>query len=512
MVAATGARHLDKLIIGVAKAHVMAERADYYSVLGVPYNATPEQITIAFSQQVERFPEEARDPNSNAAFRLLITAYKILNDADSRAAFDQTLGTQAITGGPRPLNIQLLASQTTLPSLKETQIQYVLLEIVANPELLQKRTPVNFCLVIDRSTSMNGDRINRVKAAASLIADQLEPEDTISVVVFSDFAEIVAPADAARNIQLIKAKISQISTGGATEILKGLRLGLFELHKTRKASGINHLVLLTDGHTYGDEKACVELAERAAQDDISISAVGIGHKWNDQFLDELVAPSGSSSAYLESPELIVSHLQERIRSLSRTFAHSIQLELEATPGLEVRAVNRLAPSPRTVNWEFQEVAPLGSLQHNIPLTVLIELGVHPRPADTTAHLKTKISASVVPTNQRNLRFYNDLRFMFSRSPATKPPLPAVVRAVNKLTLYKLNEKVWEDVEQGEVEKASARMERLATRLHSAGQPQLAATALREAQMIARTGKLSAAGRKELKYGTRSLISMSIDDL
>ncbi len=478
------------------------ETPNYYTVLGVSPNSTPEQLTIAFSRQVEHFPAEERDPANNVAFRLLVTAYKVLSNPESRAAFDQTLATHAII--PRALNIQLLSSHTQLAAIQEPQLLYLLLEIAANPKLLEYKTPLNLCLVIDRSTSMSGDRINQVKAAASLIVEQLTPGDNISVVAFGDHAELIIPAVSIENIQLIKSKISQISTEGATEILKGLRLGVNELSKTRQASGISHLVLLTDGHTYGDERACIELSQKAAEKDVSISALGIGHQWNDRFLDELVAPSGGTSAYLEYPKQVITHLETRIKELSRAFAQGVQLQLDLPGQMSVRSIHKLSPTPSPVTYSNLNM-PLGTLQNTTPITVLVELAVPPHLPGTSSRIRASVVASILPTHQRNQRFTNELELSYAQNPVRKPPLPSVVRAVNKLNLYRLNEKVWEDVEQGEIRQAVHRMERLATRLHHSGQTDLARTAMKEAQHIAQTGHLSAAGRKKLKYGTRSLI-------
>ena len=77
--------------------------------------------------------------------------------------------------------------------------------------------------------------------------------------------------------------------------------------------------------------------------------------------------------------------------------------------------------------------------------------------------------------------------------------------MNKLNLYKMNEKAWEEAEQGKITEATERLKRLGTRLLREGQSRLARTAFDEATQIARSGHISAAGRKKLKYGTRSLI-------
>lgn len=481
----------------------MAEHPNYYSILGVPPRATEDEIKVAFSRQVKRFPEEARDPSANAAFRQLVMAFKVLSDPASRAAFDQVAETQ-FSSGARALRVQLLANQTTLPVLEEDQVLYLLLDISADSNLSGQAAPMNLCLVIDRSTSMAGARMSQVKAASSLIVDQLGEKDSLSIVAFSDRAEVIVPSRPVDSKPMIKAKISQISTGGATEIYQGLKLGITELSKGMRLSEISHLILLTDGHTYGDEESSIRLAVQCAARGIGISALGIGHKWNDVFLDALVSPSGSASAFLESPKLIVSYLEQRIKALNRAFAQDVNLRLELSSQVSVRAIHKLSPFPHPIPFSERLMA-LGTLQHSVPLSALIELQVKPHAPRTSTMIKANVSANIIPTGERDQHFLAEIQLDFSVDPPQKPPLPAVVSAVNKLNLYMMNEKAWNDVEQGEIQQATRRMERLGTQLLQSGEPHLAHTAFSEAANIGRTGRVSEAGRKRLKYGTRALI-------
>ncbi len=481
----------------------MSETSDHYATLGVSPRASRTEIDIALNRQVKRFAKADRDPAKNSAFRRLVMAYHVLSDPDRRAAYDQAQSTRVMQDR-EPIQVKMLASQNTLPALKEDQILYVLLDISANPALVETETPLSLCMVVDRSTSMEGSRIGQVKAAASLIADKMRPGDALSLVTFSDYAEVIVPLTMTDNRTLIKSRISQISTGGATEILRGLKAGMAELRRAQRLSGICHLVLLTDGHTYGDEDACIELAKQGTAEGIGISAIGIGHEWHDAFLDALVVPSGGSSAYLASPDKATEYLDERVRALSRTFAQDIQLSVETSPRLTMRSVHRLSPFPHPIPKSGRAL-PLGSLQHNAPLLTLMELGVQPHAPAATTNIRAALSASIVPTGQRNMRFSADLVLDFSASPPNRPPLPAVLRAVNKLNLYLINEKAYEAAEQGAVEQASQRMTSLGRRLLDEGEVDLAHTAFTEASQITRTGRQSPEGRKALKYGTRSLI-------
>jgi Ca-activated chloride channel family protein len=482
----------------------MASSGSYYAVLGVSPQATQTEILAAFNRQLARFPKDTRDPIANLDFRKLIVSYQVLSDLERRAVYDRSLGTRA-SGEPQPLKIQLFASQTTLRALPgEDQLLYLLIDISANPSLMWSAPSLNLCLVVDRSTSMKGPRISQVKEAARLIVEKLAERDAFSLVTFSDHADVVVPAGPVTNPGLVRSKISQISTGGATEILQGLSQAMVEMSRAKSVSELNHLILLTDGHTYGDESECVDLAREAAAAGIGISAFGIGHKWNDAFLDALVAPSGSSAVYLESPEQIVGYLKEYIQALNRTFAKEISLWLELPTKISARAVHRLSPSPAPIPYSNRLMA-LGSLQFNVPISVLAELIVQPHLPDRSARLQVGVSARVISHREDVERFHDQLEIKFVTDPPQTMMLPALVRAVRRLNLHRMSEKAWQEAEGGEIEQASRRMERLGSQLLEAGQAALAATAFREAENIARTGCLSPEGRKQLKYGTRTLI-------
>ena len=82
--------------------------------------------------------------------------------------------------------------------------------------------PLNVCLVLDRSTSMQGERMDAVKAAAIELVRQMRPDDILSIVTFSDRAEIIVPAVRQMDRTDAETKISMLRTGGGTEIFRGL--------------------------------------------------------------------------------------------------------------------------------------------------------------------------------------------------------------------------------------------------------------------------------------------------
>ena len=68
--------------------------------------------------------------------------------------------------------------------------------------------------------------------------------------------------------------------------------GIAETARNALDNTINHVLLLTDGRTYGDEELALNTAKSSFNQGIGISAFGIGEDWNDMFLDKLSQQGG----------------------------------------------------------------------------------------------------------------------------------------------------------------------------------------------------------------------------
>ena len=93
----------------------------------------------------------------------------------------------------------------------------------------------------------------------------------------------------------------------------------------------------------------------------------------------------------------------------------------------------------------------------------------------------------------------------SASFEAEPPPQTIVEAMSKLTLYRMQEKVREDIKFGEIRSATQSLQNIATHLLSQGETDLAKTTLLEVQNLKNKQKLSQVGEKQIKYGTRSLL-------
>ncbi|MBI2333602.1 MAG: DnaJ domain-containing protein, partial [Chloroflexi bacterium] len=299
-----------------------ASKPDLYSVLGVLRDATLEEIKRAYLDAAQRLhPDKNVAAGETELFLDIQQAYEVLSNPKRRSQYDLTLPAE-VADKNQFIRHKVLYSRSSLVQLKEDQLLYVLLEI----EPTQKQSaslptpPLNLCLVLDRSTSMQGEKMDTLKATAVQLIRNLRPQDVLSIVAFSDRAEVIVPAAISLDKRKQESSVQMIQPSGGTEIFQGLEAGLKEVRRTLDPSRVNHIILLTDGNTYGDEQACLKLAEQAAALNVGITGMGIGHEWNDIFLDAIAGRTGGSSVYISQPRDIERFLIEKFKALTSIYA------------------------------------------------------------------------------------------------------------------------------------------------------------------------------------------------
>jgi Ca-activated chloride channel family protein len=482
----------------------MQVEKDYYAILGLSKTATAQDIKKAYRRLARRYhPDASVDEEDATRFREIQQAYDVLGDPDQREAYDRWREIEGLDQKPA-LILRATSTYQILPCLDEEQAFYVLLEIMPTSDIKGKRSPLNLCLLLDRSTSMQGDRLQRAKDAASYIIDRLSEDDIFSLVAFSDKAETVLSGRQRPNKALAKSVVSTIGSWGGTEILQGLLAGLSEIEKCRLSNSINHLILLTDGQTYGDEEGCLEQAEIARQRQISITALGLGADWNDELLDQIALRSGGTSTYIDSPTKLIEVFRDRIHGLRSVLASELALTLRLGKDVKLREVFRV--SPYITRLEEQEgVFPLGMLESHKGDVFLVDMLVPPRPAGQHRLVRMEVVGDVPALGRQKERAWREIIVNFAEKPIPDQQVPsAIVGALGKLAIFRMQEKALVELERGETNLATQRLETMATRLINIGEIELARAALLEAGRIAKTGQLSPEGRKKIKYGTRSL--------
>lgn len=485
---------------------------NYYAILRVPPTATEDELKESYRLAARRFhPDVNKSPGATVTFRDINDAYQILSDPAQRAEYD-ALWKELVSSAPS-LMAETLYSRRTLRALEEPQLLYVLLKIQPLLEMnLVSDAPLNLCLVVDRSTSMKGPRLQYLKSAVHNIIDACDEEDILSVVTFSDNAEVLISAQHPRDPREMKSLVSTIRADGATAIYSGLRAGLKQVEHNRNTRYVNHIILITDGRTYGDEEDCLRLGSEAHEEGIAISAMGIGDDWNDRFLDALASRTGGDSAYISSPEAVTTFLERRVRSLATAYAERMRLLVAPSADVKLESVMRVSPNPMVLDTSSQPI-PLGTIDGMNASRLMLQFHLETGNAPSGEFFvgRVDVSGEVLGSRYHSERLVQDLTVEIAEDASEQEPPPELLDALSRLSLYRLQNRAQDALAEGDVVEATRRLEYLATRLFENGAEELGKAALHEARRVAHTKKLSDQGAKELKYGTRALWPFTGDE-
>lgn len=495
----------------------MQYQNDPYSILGLSKDASVEEIKIAYRRIARRLHPDVNPNNPGAAaqFQEITRSYEVLMNTEQKRSYDQYANTKH-SNRLFHFSLRVTPSKRAITALSEQQVIYLLAEILPDPrfrdqEQQARHSKINLALVLDKSNSMNGTRLDRVKVATHQIIDQLSEGDILSVITFNDRAECIINAGPVDNKPALKAKVSMMTASGGTEIYKGLSAGIEQVRRYLGPKLVNHVILLTDGHTFGDQVQCTDLARDVAKQGISISALGLGQEWNDEFLDELAAITGGSSSYITSANAVVKFLNDHVRNLSNAFSERMRLSIAPDPDVKLESVFRLSPNPQPLSTNEGNIQ-LGSLQSNRLISVLMQFQMPVKMSlGFRSIARLVVSGDIFSNQPQYYQALSDISLEITERPIQEDPPSSILDALGKLTLYRMQERAQAALASGDVKEATQRLEHLATRLLALGQSDLANQARAEARHAAHTNNLSDKGKKNLKYQTRLLLAQGNKD-
>lgn len=407
------------------------------------------------------------------------------------------------------LDVRCVMSKDTVPVTGDEQAVYALLDIKAGNRAAISSLPANFGLVIDRSGSMDGEKMENLKEAVGYVVDHLKDTDLVSVTIFDDQVETLVPSQPAGNREAIKNKMASILARGGTQISDGLKAGLAEVEKGYAKDRVNRILLLTDGQTWDDEDACLKIADEALQQGIGITSIGLGVDWNEKLLLSIAERSRGNSHWIENPLAILDTFRQEVDGMQSVAATNLRVTVRMSP--EAKAMRAHIASPMIVDISERAirnnsvVADLGPFDGKRGQTMLIEAYIAPRKAGAFRIGQAEISYDVPSKGVQGERITTDILVTAAAdSKATAKVNAEVMNLVEKVGAFKLQTRALSEAEAGNIAAATRKLQAAATMLLNMGEDGLAETMEKEILTLKKTGALTAAGTKKLEYGTRKL--------
>jgi uncharacterized membrane protein len=191
-------------------------------------------------------------------------------------------------------------------------------------------------LVIDKSGSMGGDKIELAKEAAISSAEVLKGNDRFGVVAFDSRAEWISPISDSHEGGLITANIARLVAGGGTNIYPAL----YEAYQALldEDAKLKHIILLSDGQTQGS--GYDTLVGHIAADGISVSCVGIGAGADQQLLGDMASWGGGEFYFTDDfasiPQIFTRETMRASKSMlvEEPFVPTVQVVDDALKGID----------------------------------------------------------------------------------------------------------------------------------------------------------------------------------
>ena len=194
------------------------------------------------------------------------------------------------------------------------------------------RPPATVQIVVDRSGSMGGPRLEAAAAALTALVDRLGATDVFGVVAFDDTVRVVVPARALTDKAAARRAIAAIIPGGSTDLTAGYLRGLQEARRVVGPAGATVLIV-SDGHAnHGgcDPDQLAGIARSAGRQGITTTTVGLGPGYNEDLLQRIAEGGAGTHVYAAGIDEAGPALAGEIDGLlSRTvLAASLRVRLE----------------------------------------------------------------------------------------------------------------------------------------------------------------------------------------
>lgn len=371
--------------------------------------------------------------------------------------------------------------------------------------------PLNLCLILDHSGSMNGRSLEMVKKAANRLVDRLSPVDRLSVVVFDHRAQVLVPNQVINNPEAIKKQINKLSAAGGTAIDEGLRLGIEELAKGKKES-ISQAFLLTDGENeHGDNNRCLKFAELAASYNLTLNTLGFGDHWNQDILEQIADVGGGTLSYIQQPEQAVeefSRLFNRIQAVGLTNAYLLLSIMPKVRLAELKPIAQVAPD--TIELPIQQedhgrfAVRLGDLMQDVQRVVLANLYIGQLPAGRQTVATVQVRYDDPGTNQTQLSEIIPVtaNVVSVYQPAINPQVQPYILALAK---YRQTQLAETKLQQGDRAGAATMLQTAAKTALQMGDKGAATVLQTSATRLQAGQELSEADRKKTRIVSKTIL-------
>jgi Mg-chelatase subunit ChlD len=196
--------------------------------------------------------------------------------------------------------------------------------------------PLNLVLLLDKSGSMErADRVAIIREALRVLAKQLGPQDTLSVVVFARTARLWADGVPGTQAAALADELAGITPEGGTNLEEAMKLAYEAALRHYLANGENRVVLLTDGAANLGDVEPEDLKKRVEAhrtQGVALDCFGVGWEdYNDNLLEVLSRAGGGRYEFINTPQEAATEFAGQLAGALRVAASDVKVQVEFNP-------------------------------------------------------------------------------------------------------------------------------------------------------------------------------------
>lgn len=203
----------------------------------------------------------------------------------------------------------------------------------------QSRLPLNLSLVMDRSGSMQGDKLDYVKKALAFVIEQLQAEDKLSIVTYDDAVDVLFAQQPVRDKASLLRQVAGIAAGNTTNLSGGMLEGFAQVRGTKTAGSVNRVLLLSDGlanEGVTDPEKLQQIARtKFMEDGVGLSSFGVGADYNEDLMTALAEHGGGNYFFIDQADKIPGYFAKELQGLLAVVAQRTRVRIHY-PAAQVR--------------------------------------------------------------------------------------------------------------------------------------------------------------------------------